>query len=132
MMMEWMKSFVAANPNYVADELQFRSGTGNYLAGGYMYLQYDLEAGAITESETLTASDFGSVQNIFPLWETIYAEFEAPFSMADYEQVKSSPYGVVTFTCAGVIYDSYLIECNHRPNDGIATLKVLLKNPYEE
>jgi hypothetical protein len=128
MMMEWMKVTTAANPTYSLDDMQFRSGTGNYLAEGLMNTQYSLETAVISESQTLTNDDFDQQAFVRPLWQTIYADFEAPMSMSQYETIKQNPYGLILFECAGNGYQGWIIECNHRPNDGMASLKLLLQN----
>lgn len=128
MMMEWMKVTTAANPTYSLDDMQFRSGTGNYLAEGLMNTQYSLETAVISESQTLTNDDFDQQTFVRPLWQTIYADFEAPMSMSQFETIKQNPYGLILFECAGNGYQGWIIECNHRPNDGMASLKLLLQN----
>ena len=132
MMMEWMNYFTAPNPTYTNDNLIFRFGTGNILAQGKMVNQYLLEDSyAINESQTLNAVDFYSSADVQPLWKTIYAEFTAPFGMADAQAVYSTPYAMVSFRCANETYYGYIVEIRHNPNEGIASFKLLLYLPRE-
>jgi hypothetical protein len=48
--------------------------------------------------------------------------------MSQFETIKQNPYGLILFECAGNGYQGWIIECNHRPNDGMASLKLLLQN----
>lgn len=130
-MMEWMNYFTAPNPTHTNDNLIFRYGTGNILAEGRMYNDYFVEDLAISESQTLNAGDFYYTVDAIPYWKTIYAEFTAPFGMADAQSVYTTPYGLVQFTCAGNTYYGYIVEIRHNPNEGIASFKLLLYLPRE-
>jgi hypothetical protein len=131
MMMEWMNYFTAPNPTHTNDNLIFRYGTGNILAEGRMYNDYFVEDLAISESQTLNAGDFYYTADAIPYWKTIYAEFTAPFGMADAQAVYSTPYAMVSFRCANETYYGYIVEIRHNPNEGIASFKLLLYLPRE-
>jgi hypothetical protein len=130
-LMRWFKSIVAPTPLTATAKLNFQSGTANFIASGYVENDCPPEAeAAIAENASVTQVNFLNEVDSVPLWSTIYADFEAPMSVADYEALKLDPYGLITFSC-DVEYSGYLVELNYRPNSGMATVRLLLKNTIE-
>lgn len=126
-LMRWFKSICTVNPTVADAELQFQSGTGNYLASGEVRDDCAPENSSVAENETITQSDFENSIDALPLWLPIYMEFEIPVSVADFLAIKADPYGYYRVSCGGTEYQGYLVEINYRPNTGKATVKLLWK-----
>jgi hypothetical protein len=124
-LLTWFKTLCAARPTFTAEEIEFSSGTGNYLAKGGMNSQCDIEAVSIFENQGFDISDIASNQGD-PYWHTLVATFDAPMSMAQYEDVKADPYGLVTFSCGATTYQGWIMSLEHQPKDGMASVKLLL------
>jgi hypothetical protein len=126
-LMRWFKSIVAAQPTVVNEELIFTSGTGNYIAEGQMTTYCPIEGSVIAENETISTADFDNSYYTTPIWKTEYVTFTAPFSMADFEDVKVNPYGAIRFRCSDTYYIGNIVEINHDPNEGLAEFKLLIR-----
>ena len=126
-LMRWFKSIVAAQPTVANEELIFTSGTGNYIAEGQMTTYCPIEGSVIAENETITVADFDNSYYKTPIWKTEYATFTAPFSMANFEDVKVNPYGAIRFRCSDTYYTGNIVEINHDPNEGLAEFKLLIR-----
>lgn len=126
-LMRWFKSIVAAQPTVANEELIFTSGTGNYIAEGQMTTYCPIEGSVIAENETITTADFDNSYYTTPIWKTEYVTFTAPFSMADFEDVKVNPYGAIRFRCSDTYYIGNIVEINHDPNEGLAEFKLLIR-----
>jgi hypothetical protein len=126
-LMRWFKSIVAAQPTVANEELIFTSGTGNYIAEGQMTTYCPIEGSVIAENETISVADFDNSYYTTPIWKTEYATFTAPFSMADFEDVKVNPYGAIRFRCSDTYYIGNIVEINHDPNEGLAEFKLLIR-----
>ena len=125
-LMRWFKSIVAAQPTVANEELIFTSGTGNYIAEGQMTTYCPIEGSVIAENETISVADFDNSYYTTPIWKTEYVTFTAPFSMADFEDVKVNPYGAIRFRCSDTYYIGNIVEINHDPNEGLAEFKLLI------
>jgi hypothetical protein len=126
-LMRWFKSIVAAQPTVANEELIFTSGTGNYIAEGQMTTYCPIEGSVIAENETISVADFDNSYYTTPIWKTEYVTFTAPFSMADFEDVKVNPYGAIRFRCSDTYYIGNIVEINHDPNEGLAEFKLLIR-----
>jgi hypothetical protein len=126
-LMRWFKSIVAAQPTVANEELIFTSGTGNYIAEGQMTTYCPIEGSVIAENETISTADFDNSYYTTPIWKTEYVTFTAPFSMADFEDVKVNPYGAIRFRCSDTYYIGNIVEINHDPNEGLAEFKLLIR-----
>jgi hypothetical protein len=126
-LMRWFKSIVAAQPTVANEELIFTSGTGNYIAEGQMTTYCPIEGSVISENETISTADFDNSYYTTPIWKTEYVTFTAPFSMADFEDVKVNPYGAIRFRCSDTYYIGNIVEINHDPNEGLAEFKLLIR-----
>lgn len=126
-LMRWFKSIVAAQPTVSNEELIFTSGTGNYIAEGQMTTYCPIEGSVIAENETITNVDFDNSYYTTPIWKTEYVTFTAPFSMANFEDVKVNPYGAIRFRCSDTYYTGNIVEINHDPNEGLAEFKLLIR-----
>ncbi len=126
-LMRWFKSIAAAQPTVANENFIFTSGTGNYIAQGQMLYNCPIEGSTLSEKETIDVSNFDNDYYITPIWKTEYVTFTAPFSMADFEDVKVNPYGAIRFRCSDTYYTGNIVEINHDPNEGLAEFKLLIR-----
>jgi hypothetical protein len=126
-LMRWFKSIAAAQPTVTNEQLIFTSGTGNYIAQGQMTTYCPVEGSTLSEKETIDVSNFDNDYYITPIWKTEYVTFTAPFSMANFEDVKVNPYGAIRFRCSDTYYIGNIVEINHDPNEGLAEFKLLTR-----
>jgi hypothetical protein len=126
-LMRWFKSIAAAQPTVTNEQLIFTSGTGNYIAQGQMTTYCPVEGSTLSEKETIDVSNFDNDYYITPIWKTEYVTFSAPFSMANFEDVKVNPYGAIRFRCSDTYYTGNIVEINHDPNEGLAEFKLLIR-----
>ena len=126
-LMRWFKSIAAAQPTVANENFIFTSGTGNYIAQGQMLYNCPIEGSTLSEKETIDVSNFDNDYYITPIWQTVYATFNAPLSMAEFEDIKADVYGAIRFRCSDTIYLGNIIEMSHDPNVGIANFKLLLR-----
>ena len=126
-LLRWFRSIAAPNPTVANDQLIFTSGTGNYIAEGQMTALCQLEDEPITERETIDTTLFKNAINITPIWQAIYATFNAPLSMAQFELIKADVYGAIQFRCFDDIYLGNIVEMSHDPNVGLAEFKLLIR-----
>jgi hypothetical protein len=126
-LMRWFKSIAAAQPTVTNEQLIFTSGTGNYIAQGQMTTYCPVEGSTLSEKETIDVSNFDNDYYITPIWKTEYVTFTAPFSMANFEDVKVNPYGAIRFRCSDTYYTGNIVEINHDPNEGLAEFKLLIR-----
>jgi hypothetical protein len=126
-LMRWFKSIAAAQPTVANENFIFTSGTGNYIAQGQMTTYCPIEGSTLSEKETIDVSNFDNDYYITPIWKTEYVTFTAPFSMADFEDVKVNPYGAIRFRCSDTYYIGNIVEINHDPNEGLAEFKLLIR-----
>jgi hypothetical protein len=123
-LMRWFKSICAPTPLITNESLIFTSGTGNYIAESRFADQCFVETGIVAENQTVISTD---VDAPTPIWKTEYVTFTAPFSMADFEDVKVNPYGAIRFRCSDTYYIGNIVEINHDPNEGLAEFKLLIR-----
>jgi hypothetical protein len=126
-LMRWFKSIAAAQPTVANENLIFTSGTGNYIAQGQMLFNCPIEGSTLAEDETIDVSNFDNDYYITPIWNTIYATFNAPLNMEQFELIKTDTYGAIRFRCSDNIYVGNIVTMNHDPNVGIAQFKLLLR-----
>jgi hypothetical protein len=126
-LLRWFKSIAAATPIATNESQIFTSGTGNYIATGEMTSICQIENQPITENATISTTIMGDVYYETPIWKTEYVTFTAPFSMADFEDVKVNPYGAIRFRCSDTYYIGNIVEINHDPNEGLAEFKLLIR-----
>ena len=126
-LLRWFKSIAAATPIATNESQIFTSGTGNYIATGEMTSICQIENQPIAENATISTAIMGDVYYETPIWKTEYVTFTAPFSMADFEDVKVNPYGAIRFRCSDTYYIGNIVEINHDPNEGLAEFKLLIR-----
>lgn len=127
--LRWMKTVLNSYRNVTmpASEMIFTAGTGNYLASGKNTTSCVIEADPIAEDATL---DINRLEDIFEgfapylpeLWE-----FDFPLSFTDYNDIKDSPYDLIQVRHGQNIgfNDCYVREVVYRPNEGMASFKLL-------
>jgi hypothetical protein len=123
-LMRWFKSLCAPTPTITNEQLIFTSGTGNYIAECRFADQCFIETGVVTENQTVISTDVVAPQ---PIWKTIYATFEAPLSMVQFEAIKTNVYGAILFRCGNDLYLGNIVTLSHEPNTGLASFKLLLR-----
>jgi hypothetical protein len=126
-LMRWFKSIAAAQPTVANENFIFTSGTGNYIAQGQMLYYCPIEGSTLSEKETIDVSNFDNDYYITPIWKTIYATFEAPLSMVQFEAIKTNVYGAIRFRCGNDLYLGNIVTLSHEPNTGLATFKLLIR-----
>lgn len=125
-LMRWFRTLAAPTPNVTNESLKFTSGTGNFKAGGQMTTSCPVEDQQIFENSIINSTLLQSGY-INPIWETIYATFEAPLSMVQFEAIKSNVYGAIRFRCGDDLYLGNIVTLSHEPNTGLASFKLLLR-----
>jgi len=123
-LMRWFKSIAAPTPTITNEALKFTSGTGNYIAESRFADQCFIETGVVTENQTVISTD---VTTPTPIWQAIYATFDAPLTMAHFELIKADVYGAIRFRCFSDTYLGNIVEMNHDPNVGLASFKLLIR-----
>jgi hypothetical protein len=123
-LMRWFKSLCAPTPTITNEQLIFTSGTGNYIAECRFADQCFIETGVVTENQTVISTDVVAPQ---PIWKTIYATFDAPLTMVQFEAIKTNVYGAIRFRCGNDLYLGNIVTLSHEPNTGLASFKLLLR-----
>ncbi len=126
-LLRWFKSLAGASPTVANESQIFTSGTGNYIAEGEMTATCQIENQPIAENVTISTAIMGDVYYETPIWKTIYATFEAPLSMVQFEAIKTNVYGAIRFRCGNDLYLGNIVTLSHEPNTGLATFKLLLR-----
>ncbi len=125
-LMRWFRTLAAPTPTVTNESLNFTSGTGNFRAGGQMTTSCPVEDQQIFENSIINSTLFQSGY-INPIWKTIYATFEAPLSMVQFEAIKTNVYGAIRFRCGNDLYLGNIVTLSHEPNTGLASFKLLLR-----
>jgi hypothetical protein len=123
-LMRWFKTLVGAQPTITNETLKFTSGTGNYLAESRFADQCFIETGVVSEQQNIISTD---VVAPTPIWKTIYATFDAPLTMVQFEAIKTNVYGAIRFRCGNDLYLGNIVTLSHEPNTGLASFKLLLR-----
>jgi hypothetical protein len=116
-----------ASPTVANESQIFTSGTRNYIAEGEMTATCQIENQPIAENVTISTAIMGDVYYETPIWKTIYATFEAPLSMVQFEAIKTNVYGAIRFRCGNDLYLGNIVTLSHEPNTGLASFKLLLR-----
>lgn len=125
-LMRWFRTLAAPTPLVANESLKFTSGTGNYKAAGQMTTSCPVEDNQVFENSIIN-STLLQLEYIYPVWKTIYATFEAPLSMVQFEAIKSNVYGAIRFRCGDDLYLGNIVTLSHEPNTGLASFKLLLR-----
>lgn len=124
-LMRWYRSIVNSYPNISGSDnkLFFSAGTGNLVAEGEMTSTFcKLENTVIRENQDLFTTHFTDTADATPLWRNETVSFEYPLSLKDYRDIKSNPYGYVSFQCGqGEFEKGFIKELKYKPNAGKAT-----------
>jgi hypothetical protein len=123
-LMRWFKTLAGAQPTITNETLKFTSGTGNYLAESRFADQCFIETGVVSEQQNIISTD---VVAPTPIWKTIYATFDAPLTMVQFEAIKTNVYGAIRFRCGNDLYLGNIVTLSHEPNTGLASFKLLLR-----
>jgi hypothetical protein len=124
-LMRWYRSISAsyANSGDSSNKLFFNSGTGNFVAEGEMTSEVcKLENAVIRENQDLFTTHFENATDATPLWRNETIAFDYPLSLKDYRDLKSGPYGYVSYQCGqGDFEKGFIKELKYKLNRGIAT-----------
>jgi hypothetical protein len=123
-LMRWFKSIAAPTPTITNEALKFTSGTGNYIAQSRFADQCFIETGVVTENQTVISTN---VVAPAPIWKPIYATFDAPLTMAQFELIKADVYAAIRFRCFSEAYVGNIVDMSHDPNVGLASFKLLIR-----
>lgn len=126
-LMRWFRTLAGAQPNVANERLNFTSGTGNYRAGGQMTTSCPVESQQIFENSDITEGLLFNNYYRTPIWKTIYATFDAPLTMVQFEAIKTNVYGAIRFRCGNDLYLGNIVTLSHEPNTGLASFKLLLR-----
>ena len=74
-----------------------------------------IEGSTVGENETIDVSNFDNNYYIEPIWETIYATFNALYQWRNLKQSKRM-FMKIQFVCYTDIYVGNIVELNHDPN----------------
>lgn len=123
-LMRWFKTLAGAQPTITNESLRFTSGTGNFIAESRFADQCFIETGVVSERQNVISTDVVTPQ---PIWKTIYATFDAPLTMVQFEAIKTNVYGAIRFRCGNDLYLGNIVTLSHEPNTGLASFKLLLR-----
>lgn len=129
-LMRWWKSIAQTYVNLFdsASKLFFSAGTGNLTASGEL-LTYDpckLENSNYSENNDIDKNSF-IFQNL-PIWKPERVTFTYPLSVADYNKLKTNPYGYILLQCGnGEYVKAFIIDIQYRLSQGSADFNMLLK-----
>lgn len=126
-LMRWFRTLAGAQPNVANERLNFTSGTGNYRAAGQMTTSCPVESQQIFENSDITEGLLFNNYYRTPIWKTIYATFDAPLTMVQFEAIKTNVYGAIRFRCGNDLYLGNIVTLSHEPNTGLASFKLLLR-----
>lgn len=121
-LMRWFKS--------IGRNTFFASGQGNYEAKGSISDDCSLESRVVGEDADLDSSYFKNATDATPIWQAESMEFDAPLSVAEYNEIKSAPYGYISVQCGtGEFVKAYIRSIEWKPKDGMATFNLIKQWP---
>jgi hypothetical protein len=126
-MMRWFKTIAAGLVDYTTDLLSFTTGLSNVFASGTNSNSCVIEGNAISENQNISFTNFANSSDATPLWKPIYVTFKYPLSWQQFVSLQSNSKGVIAFSRNSTTFEyGYIVEVNYKPNDGLATFKLLL------
>ena len=132
-LMRWFKSIINSYTNLgdSQSKLFFAAGTGNHRAIGELggaYVECKLENAPISEQQDLWTTNFANQSDYTPRWRNENVTFKYPLSLGQYNAIKASPYGYISFQCGnGEFQKGYINEIKWSPVEGIASFNLRLK-----
>ena len=127
--MRWLKTWFAGVKNPYLAKLIFADGTGNYFAGGQYTQPCSNDNQVIIENEALESAMLSNPDMVVPIWNPEQVQFDYPMSMADYNAIKNTPYGVVKYSGGDNLYHyGYILNIEYKPNAGMANFTLLTAN----
>lgn len=127
--MRWLKTWFAGVKNPYLAKLIFADGTGNYFAGGQYTQACSNDDQVIIENEALESAMLANPDMVVPIWNPEQVQFDYPMSMADYNAIKNTPYGVVKYSGGDNLYHyGYILNIEYKPNAGMANFTLLTAN----
>lgn len=131
-LMRWYKSIAAgyANIGDSENQLFFLSGTGNIQAKG---MQTDetcrIESMPLQENQNIYVTHFADADDYRPKWKNELMTYEYPLSIAEYNAIKSNPYGYISAQCGqGEFLPYWIKEIKFKIAKGQATF--VLRRKY--
>lgn len=127
--MRWLKTWFAGVKNPYLAKLIFADGTGNFFAGGQYTQPCSNDDQVIIENEALESAMLSNPDMVVPIWNPEQVQFDYPMSMADYNAIKNTPYGVVKYSGGDNLYHyGYILNIEYKPNAGMANFTLLTAN----
>lgn len=127
--MRWLKTWFAGVKNPYLAKLIFADGTGNFFAGGQYTQPCSNDNQVIIENEALESAMLANPDMVVPIWNPEQVQFDYPMSMADYNAIKNTPYGVVKYSGGDNLYHyGYILNIEYKPNAGMANFTLLTAN----
>lgn len=127
-LMRWAKSIFGAYSVLVntTSKIFFSSGTGNYLATGTLTDDCRLETGALPENTDLSVGHFRN--GMLPVLKSELSTFDYPLTRAQYQEIKTNPYGYINLQCGvGDYVPAYIKSMEYSPVKGLANFTFKLK-----
>lgn len=132
---KWFPSIANAyaDPNESTSKLYFVSGTGNIDAAIELDSSFKNSCeylwGVVVENEDLDKESFydGVQYNLPPMfWRNSTVSFEYPLTFAQYQTIKSNPYGYISYQCGtGIVKHGWIKEVRFSPIEGIANFTLI-------
>lgn len=127
-MMRWYKSIASSYRTIMStlNKVFFSSGTGNILAGG---ITTD-DTCRPEKQPTVENQDifFSQISDFTPLWINETITFTYPLSLAEYNKIKSNPYGYISVQCGnGDWLKGFIRQLNYAPVKGEGQFTLIRK-----
>lgn len=131
-LMRWFKSIAQSYTNLIntASKIFFTSGTGNYLAEGNINAADPcvMENHVMAENDDIAATDFMRAVDATPIYKPETITFEYPLSIAEYQAIKSAPYGYINVQCGqGDTEKAFIKTISYKPAERKAEMTLIKK-----
>lgn len=130
-LMRWAKMFLGCYRDYTAadSKIIFVSGTGNFLAEGFMNDACSPEAMAVPENIDIEDGIFLDTEEAKPILRPESITFEYPMSLKDFKKIRANPYGYILHACGSTNQKAHIMKISYKPNAGTAAYE--LSNRYQ-
>lgn len=128
--MRWFNYIAKCYKNITnSDKLYFGSADGNYVASGNLVdvLGCKLETGTLAENTDLDLTKFTDADEGAPFTEAERIVFSYPLSFSEYNQITSSPYGLIAYVSKCERGKGWIDEIEYNPEDGRAKFTLIPK-----
>jgi len=109
-------------------KLIFTDGDANYFAAGEMDSEScKLEAGIITENETIDVNVFSDISDSIPFLQAERVNFKYPINSSDYKHLLANPYGLIAYSSGCEDGVGWIDKISYKPEEGVATFTLIPK-----